>query len=678
MNILKNYKYYLENLDCANCAKKLEDAIKKDEHFTNVVVNFSMLTLSFKTDLENPFGEIFKIIKSVEPNVLIFTERQNGHQESFEIFRFIVAIVILGISFLIPNHMIQEIMLIICYLLLMYQTFIKAVKKIIRSHNVDENALICISAVGAYLLGEHMEGLMVLLLYVLGKILEDKAVNKSRNSIKDLVELKTSYANLKGNKQIVKVKSEDLKIDDILVVKKGELVPVDGIVIKGNTKVDTSGLTGESTLREVYENDTVLSGFINYGEVIEVKVTHTYFDSTAYKILELTLNATNNKAKTETFVSRIASYYTPIVLVIAVIIGVFLPLVSHVSYSDSIYRALTFLVISCPCAIAISVPLSYFAGIGISSKKKILVKGSNYLDALNKCDTIVFDKTGTLTTGSFELEKINVYDHAYKEEDILKLASLGEFFSNHPIAKLILQENHKKLDLSKVTDFKEMNGKGIEFNYKDDLVRVGSAAFCKTDQEGNTFVSVNNQVIGSFSFNDHVKENAKDVILKLKEYGIKSYMFTGDHSSFAKIVAENTGIDEYIADLLPQDKFLELKKLQEKHQVMFVGDGINDTPSLVEANVGVSMGSIGSNSAIEASDIVIMNDDLNGIPTMLRIAYKTRRIILANLIFSIGIKILILVLAMFGIAHMAAAVFADTGVTLLAILNSLRILKDNN
>ena len=678
MNILKNYKYYLDNLDCANCAKKLEDAIKKDERFTNVVVNFSMLTLSFKTDLENPFGEIFKIIKSVEPNVLIFTERQNGHQESFEIFRFIVAIVILGISFLIPNHMIQEIMLIICYLLLMYQTFIKAVKKIIRSHNVDENALICISAVGAYLLGEHMEGLMVLLLYVLGKILEDKAVNKSRNSIKNLVELKTSYANLKRNKQIVKVKSEDLKIDDILIVKKGELVPVDGIVIKGNTKVDTSGLTGESTLREVYENDTVLSGFINDGEVIEVKVTHTYFDSTAYKILELTLNATNNKAKTETFVSRIASYYTPIVLIIAVIIGVFLPLVSHVSYSDSIYRALTFLVISCPCAIAISVPLSYFAGIGISSKKKILVKGSNYLDALTKCDTIVFDKTGTLTTGSFELEKINVYDHAYKEEDILKLASLGEFFSNHPIAKLILQENHKKLDLSKVTNFKELNGKGIEFNYKDDLVRVGSASFCETDQEGNTFVSVNNQVIGSFSFNDHVKENAKDVILKLREYGIKSYMFTGDHSSFAKIVAENTGIDEYIADLLPQDKFLELKKLQEKHQVMFVGDGINDTPSLVEANVGVSMGSIGSNSAIEASDIVIMNDDLEGIPTMLRIAYKTRRIILANLIFSIGIKILILVLAMFGIAHMAAAVFADTGVTLLAILNSLRILKDNN
>ena len=567
-------------------------------------------------------------------------------------------------------------MLIVCYLLLIYKTFIKAVKKIVRSHNVDENALICISAIGAYILGEHMEGLMVLLLYVLGKILEEKAVNKSRKSIKDLVELKTSYANLKVNKRITKVRSEDLKIDDIIVVKKGELIPVDGLVIKGHTQVDTSGLTGESTLRDIQENDSVLSGYINNGEVIEVKVVHTYFDSTAYKILELTLNATNNKAKTETFVSKIAGYYTPIVLIIAILIGVFLPLVSHVSYSDSIYRALTFLVISCPCAIAISVPLSYFAGIGISSKKKVLVKGSNYLDALTRCDTIVFDKTGTLTTGSFEFAKINVYDQAYKEEDILKLASLGEYFSNHPIAKLILKENHQKLDLSKVTDFKEINGKGILFHYKDDQIKVGSASFCETDKEGNTFISVNNQVIGSFVFNDHIKKNAKNVILKLKRYGIKTYMFTGDHSSFAKLVAKNTGIDEYKAELLPQDKFLELKKLQEEHQVMFVGDGINDAPSLVEADVGISMGNIGSNSAIEASDIVIMNDDLEGILVMLGIAYKTRKIILMNLIFSIGIKILILVLAMLGIAHMAAAVFADTGVTLLAILNSLRILKE--
>ena len=306
--MLKNYKYYLENLDCANCAKKIEDEIKKDDRFTNVVVNFSTLTLNFKTNIENPFSDIFKMIKKVEPNVVVYAERKNEKSQDLELLRFILAIVILGISFLISNQVIQEIMLIICYLLLIFKTFIKAIKKIVQSHTVDENALICISAIGAYILGEHMEGLMVLLLYVLGKILEDKAVNKSRNSIKDLVELKASYANLKQNKRITKVKSEELQIGDVIVVKKGELIPVDGIVMKGNTKVDTSGLTGESTLREIHENDTVLSGFINDGEVIEVKVTQTYVDSTAVKILELTLIEPNNKPKTEPVVSKIASY----------------------------------------------------------------------------------------------------------------------------------------------------------------------------------------------------------------------------------------------------------------------------------------------------------------------------------------------------------------------------------
>ncbi len=674
--MLKSYKYYLENLDCANCAKKIEDAIKEDKRFTNVVVNFSTLTLSFKTDLDNPFKEIFKIIKRVEPDVLIYKEKKEEKKSDLEIFRFILALIVLAISFLISNELIKEIMLIISYVLLMYKTFMKAIKKIIKSHNVDENALICISAIGAYILGEHMEGLMVLLLYVLGKILEDKAVNKSRSSIKDLVELKASYANLKVNKRVTKVKSEDLKIGDIIVVKKGELIPIDGRIIKGCATVDTSGLTGESVLREIKEGKEVLSGYINLGEVIEVEATHTYFDSTAYKILELTLNATNNKAKTETFVSKIASYYTPIVLIIAILIGAFLPLIANVSYSDSIYRALTFLVISCPCAIAISVPLSYFAGIGISSKKKILVKGSNYLDALTKCDTIVFDKTGTLTTGSFKLQEVKVYNDDFTKDEILKLASLGETFSNHPIAKLILKENHQKLDTSLVSNFKEMDGKGISFDYKKDHIKVGTARFCETDKEGNSFVSLNNEVIGSFIFNDYVKDNAKEVIGELKKNGIKTYMFTGDYDSFAKVVASSAGIDEYKAQLLPDEKFRELESLQKNHQVMFVGDGINDAPSLVQADVGISMGSIGSNSAIEASDIVIMNDDLEAIPTMLRIAHKTKRIILANLIFSIGIKILILVLAMFGIVHMAAAVFADTGVTLLAILNSLRILKE--
>ena len=674
--MLKNYKYYLENLDCANCAKKIENAISEDERFQNVIVNFNTLTISFKTALDNPFNEIFKIIKRVEPDVFVYTERQDTSKQDLELLRFILALILLGISLLIPSEIIKEVLLVISYLLLLYKTFIKAIKKIMKSHNVDENALICISAIGAYILGEHMEGLMVLLLYVLGKILEDKAVNKSRNSIKDLVELKASYANLKTNKRLTKVKSENLKIGDLIVVKKGELIPVDGIVTSGTTKVDTSGLTGEAILKDIKEKDQVLSGYINKGEIIEVEVTHTYYDSTAYKILELTLNATNNKAKTETFVSKIAEFYTPIVLIIAVVIGLFLPLVSAVTYQDSVYRALTFLVISCPCAIAISVPLSYFAGIGMSSKKKVLVKGSNYLDALTKCDTICFDKTGTLTTGSLELKQINVYSKEYTEEDILYLASLGEAYSNHPIAKLILSANHKKLDTLKVKKFEEIEGKGIEFEYENNRIKVGSANFCKTKKEGNIFISVNDEVIGGFIFDDHVKENANRVVNTLKSLGLKTYMFTGDNDTFAKMVASNTGIDEYKAELLPDEKLRELKNLQKDHQVIFVGDGINDAPSLVASDIGISMGSIGSNSAIEASDIVIMNDDLESIPTMLYIANKTKKIILMNLIFSIGIKILILLLAMFGIAHMAAAVFADTGVTLLAILNSLRILKD--
>ncbi|CDF10656.1 cadmium-exporting ATPase [Mycoplasma sp. CAG:776] len=673
--MLKNYRYYLQNLDCANCAKKIENEIKKDKRFREVIINFSTLTLSFQSNMSNPFPEILKIIKRIEPDVLVYVDQSGEQIKDYELFRFILALIVLGVSFLISNMILKEIFIAISYLLLLYKTFIKAVKKVVKSHNVDENALICISAVGAYILGEHMEGLMVLLLYVLGKILEEKAVNKSRSSIKDLVELKTSYANLKVNKAIRKVKSEDLKIDDVIVVKKGELIPVDGIILKGKTMVDTSGITGESELREVKEKEVVLSGYINKGEVTQVKVTHTYFDSMAYKILELTLNATNNKAKTETFVSKIAGYYTPIVLLIAVLVGVFLPLVSSISYNESIYRALTFLVISCPCAIAISVPLSYFAGIGISSKKKVLVKGSNYLDILTKCDVVVFDKTGTLTTGALKLENIHIYNKDYTQDEILKLASLGEAFSNHPIAQLILRENKQKLDTSGVKDFKEIEGKGIEFQYHKDLIRVGSASFCHTKLKDNLFVEVNGEVIGGFVFNDHIKENAQDVIKKMKDYQIKTYMFTGDHDSFAHMVAENVGIDEYQAELLPNEKFARLTDLQKTHTVMFVGDGINDAPSLVQADIGVSMGYVGSNSAIEASDIVIMNDDLECIPTMFGIAHKTKKIIMMNLIFSIGIKLVILVLAMLGIAHMALAVFADTGVTLLAILNSLRILK---
>lgn len=673
--MLKNYKYYLENLDCANCAKKIENTISKSKGFKDVIVNFNTLTLSFKSDLDEPFREVIKIIKKIEPDTRVYQEKNNNTKNDYELVRLILAIITLGLSLLIKIDTISDILLIISYGLLLYKTMIKAFKKIIKSHNIDENLLITISGIGAYILGEHMEGLMVIMLYVIGKILEEKAVNKSRRGIEELLALKVEKANLKVSDTIKEVKSEELNIGDIIVVRKGESIPVDGIVTKGDTMLDTSSLTGEAALQNIKEGDKVLSGSINKGEVILIEVTHKYVDSTIYKILDLTINATNNKAKTETRVSKIASFYTPIVLLIAILISVILPLFFDVSFNNAIYRALTFLVISCPCAMAISVPLSYFAGIGIASKNKILVKGSNYLDEVLHVDTVVFDKTGTLTSGSFHLDKINVFDKKYKREDILELVALGESYSTHPIAKLILNEFKNELDVKVVKEFREIDGKGITYKINNDTFKVGSSSFCNTKKEGNIFVTINDTLIASFIFQDNVKENAKDVVKFLKKRNIETIMLTGDNESFAKLVSEKVNIDKYYAELLPNEKYLKLQDLKEKHHVMFVGDGINDAPSLALSNVGISMGSVGSTSAIEASDIVIMNDDLANIINLFKIAQKTNLIVNMNLLLAISIKIFILGLATFGLTTMWVAVFADTGLTLLTILNSLRILK---
>lgn len=673
--MLKNYKYYLENLDCANCAKKIENTISKSEGFKDVVVNFNTLTLSFKSDLEEPFREVVRIIKKIEPDTRVYQEKNNNTKNDYELVRLILAIITLGLSLLIKIDIISDILLIISYGLLLYKTMIKAFKKIIKSHNIDENLLITISGIGAYILGEHMEGLMVIMLYVIGKILEEKAVNKSRRGIEELLALKVEKANLKVNDTIKEVKSEELNIGDIIVVRKGESIPVDGIVTKGDTMLDTSSLTGEAALQNIKTGDKVLSGSINKGEVILIEVTHKYVDSTIYKILDLTINATNNKAKTETRVSKIASFYTPIVLLIAILISVILPLFFDVSFNDAIYRALTFLVISCPCAMAISVPLSYFAGIGIASKNKILVKGSNYLDEVLHVDTVVFDKTGTLTSGSFHLDKINVFDKKYKKEDILELVALGESYSTHPIAKLILNEFKNELDVKVVKEFREIDGKGITYKINNDTFKVGSSSFCNTKKSGNIFVMINDILVASFIFQDNVKDNARDVIDFLRKRNIETIMLTGDNESFAKLVSEKVLIDKYYAELLPNEKYLKLQDLKEKHHVMFVGDGINDAPSLALSNVGISMGSVGSTSAIEASDIVIMNDDLANIINLFKIAQKTNLIVNMNLLLAISIKIFILGLATFGLTSMWVAVFADTGLTLLTILNSLRILK---
>lgn len=673
--MLKNYKYYLEGLDCPNCAKKIEVELGKYDDFFDVVVNFNLLTVSLKSSLDDPFNKVVEIVKKIEPDTLVYREKVESDKKDYEIIRLIGAIICFIVSYFIKLEVVSEVFLILSYLLLLYKTSIKAFKKILQSHNIDENLLIMISGIGAYILGEHMEGLMVLFLYVIGKILEDKAVNKSRNSIKELLALKVDKATLKVNNELKEVKSETLEVDDIIVVRKGELVPVDGVIVNGTSQLDNSSLTGESVLQNVWVGSSVLSGSINKGDKIELKVTHKYIDSTAYKILELTLNATNNKTKTETKVSQIARFYTPIVLIIAILISIFLPILFHVEFTSAIYRALTFLVISCPCAMAISVPLSYFAGIGSASKNKILVKGSNYLDEIGKIDTVVFDKTGTITTGTIKINKVNLYDKKYNEKEVMKIVAMGESFSTHPIAKFILSEVEDSLETDKVTDFKEISGKGIQYKIGEENIKVGSASFCNTKEEGNIFLTIDDKLISAIIFQYNIKDNAKDVITKLNQKNIETIMLTGDNESFAKIVADSISINEYYAGLLPQQKYKKLKELKNNHRVMFVGDGINDAPSLALSNVGVSMGSIGASSAIEASDVVIMNDDLENIITLFSISRKTNKIVMQNLIGAISIKILILVLATFGLASMWAAVFADTGLTLLTIINSLRILK---
>lgn len=673
--MLKNYKCYLQNLDCANCAKKIETTISKDERFSEVVVNFNLLTLTFESSMEGAIDEVKSIIKGIEPEIVVQEELRDDSQKNWELERLILACLLLVISFFIKNDVVKEIITVLVYGLLLYKTFLKALKKIIKSHNIDENLLICVSAIGAYILGEYIEGIMVVMLYVIGKILEEKAVNKSRRDIKSLLELKVKKANLKVGKEIKEVKAETLKKGDVVLVRKGDIIPSDGEVIQGSSIIDTSHLTGEAIETKVEVGSKVLSGTINNGDVITVKVSNNYFDSTAYKIFELTMNATNNKAKVETKVSKIASFYTPIVLIIAILVGSLLPLISNVTYTDSITRALTFLVISCPCAIAISVPLSYFAGIGASSKAKVLVKGSNYLDTLTKCDTIVFDKTGTLTTGSFKIENIEIYDKKYTKNEVLKIMAMGERNSTHPIAKVILNEVKENIDVQEVKDFKEIEGKGITYKLAKQVIKVGSAGFVNTDKKASIFLEIDDKLIAGVTFNDNIKDNAREVVELLKKQNMRTIMLTGDNKTFAKRVGDKVNIDEYECELLPNQKFEKLNDIMKAHKVIFVGDGINDTPSLVKADVGISMGEIGSNSAIEASDVVIMNDNLEGLVNVLKIAKKTNKIIIINLVFAVMTKLIILGLATLGLANMAWAVFADTGVTLITILNSLRILK---
>ena len=678
---MKKYKYRLNNLDCANCANKIEERLKKENNLSDVVVNFSSLTLSFMSNDDIKIEDISDIVTKIEPEVVVtkIDEEVKETKKNYNLIRLIIGVIIalLGLYVNFDNEIINKILIIASYVILLYRTFKVAVKMLIKSHTINENALITISAIGAYFVDKQMEGLMVIILYEIGKILEEKAVNNSRNSIKDLMNIKQDFANkVVGDKTEV-INVEDVKINDILIIKKGEKIPVDGIVIEGETKLNLFSLTGESDLVNKKENDEVLSGSINEGKVIKIKATKLFNDSTVSKILSLIEDATDKKSKTETFVAKMAKYYTPIVLIISVVTFICFILFTDLTTYESIYRALVFLVISCPCAIAISVPLSYFTGIGVSSKNGILVKGSNYLDLLSRVNKIVFDKTGTLTSGAFIVTSFNLLDSSYSEDYILKLYALGENLSNHPIAKSIM--NYVNIDVNeKVKNHKEIEGLGVSYTYDDKKIKIGNNKMFDIKDDGslNIYLSIDDKIVSSLTINDGIKEGVENTLNELSKKGIETYMFTGDSKENALSISEKLNIDKVYYELLPTEKYEKLEELlNDKDVVAFIGDGINDAPSLKRADIGISMGSIGSSSAIEASDIFIMDDDISKINKAISISNKVKRIIKENLVFSIGVKILILVLSAIGIANMWQAVFADVGVTIISILNTLRIMK---
>ena len=673
---MKKYRYNISNLDCANCAREIEESLNKNKDFRNVVVNFNTLKLSYESEKEFTINELNTLIKKIEPDTSVSSEEETVKKE-FHLSILIIALVIgvMGYFLKLPK-VIKIIMYLIAYSMLLYRTTINAIKLLVRSKTINENALITISCVGALAIGEVIEGMMVIALYTIGKILEEKAINNSRKSIKDLLDLKQPYANLKSNNGTKKIMVEDIKLNDILVVKKGEKVPVDGIVIKGNTKLDTSALTGESELYEVKEKDNILSGSINMGSVIEIKVTSLFENSTVSKILELLESATDKKTKTETIVSKISKVYTPIILILAILVIIILPTVFSVDLTDAIYRGLTFLVVSCPCAIAISVPLSYFTGIGVASKRGILIKGSNYLDNLSNAKSIIFDKTGTLTNGTFTVTDIQILDDNYTKEEVIDILRKGESFSNHPIAKSILKLSSDKVNTKDVLEYNEEEGKGITFKLGKKKISIGNKLLCDCKIDALIHLNIDGKHIASVTINDGIKDKAKETISLLKKVGIKTYMFTGDKKEVAINIGKKLEIDEIKYEMLPTDKFEIYDSVESKEGItIFVGDGINDAPVLRRANIGISMGSIGSESTIEASDVVLINDRLDKIPEAINISKYTKFIIKQNLIFALSVKIIVLLLSVLGYANMYLAVFADTGVTLLTILNTLRIMR---
>lgn len=728
-------KLVLNGLDCANCANKIEDKVNKINGVKEATVNFYTTVLTAEIKEENLKSEIINEIKSIvkklEPHVKVEEKidnkeiknktkactssccsKDNDHHEGskdkihehshekeessngkIEILKdnwlLIVGAIIYAIALLYNgNNKISIILFVASYLAIGGEVILTAIKNILRGEVFDENFLMSIATIGAFFIGEYPEAVAVMLFYQIGEVFQGYAVNKSRKSISSLMNIRADYANVLRNGSEFKVSPEEVNLEEIIVIKPGERVPLDGTVIEGTSFLDTSALTGESVPREVKTGDEILSGAINDNGVLKVKVNKEYGESTVARILELVENASNKKAPTEKFITKFSKVYTPIVVFIAIIVAIVPPLlIKDATFSEWLYKALSLLVVSCPCALVVSIPLGFFSGIGAASKKGILVKGGNYLEALKESEIVVFDKTGTLTKGVFKVTNINAKN--ISEDELLEITAIGESNSNHPIALSIANAYGKEINKNEIESYKEVAGHGVEAIIKGKKVLLGNSKLMKSNNisydEVDTIgtivhIAIDGEYKGNIVISDEVKENVKEALTELKSVGIKkTIMLTGDSKVVADKVAKAIGIDEVHAELLPSDKVNKVEEILNKKsangKVLFVGDGINDAPVLARADIGIAMGGVGSDAAIEAADVVLMKDKVEAISEAIRVSRKTSKILWQNIIFSLAIKVAVMILVIFGLTNMWAAVFADVGVTLLAVLNSMRIIR---
>ncbi|MCL2154389.1 MAG: cadmium-translocating P-type ATPase [Leptospirales bacterium] len=694
-------EFTLQGLNCANCAAKIENSAKALDGVSHASVNFITTTLQIKIGEDYPkdiHKEIERIVHKHEPDICVLEKTnlkqiESGNYSKAKIIRLIIGALILGAGIVFErvfemDEYITLAVFIFGYLLLGAEIILLAFRNIVQVKIFDENFLMTIATIGAFAIGEYAEGVGVMLFYQVGVFFQDLAVQRSKKTISKLMEIRPDYANIQVDGQINRVSPETVQINDIIIVKPGEKIPLDGVVIEGEAMLDTTALTGESVPRKVSVSDTVLSGCVNQNAVLTIKVTQTFGESTASKIIDLALNAANKKAPTENFITKFALYYTPIIVGLAALIAVIPPLMYGGEWSEWLRRGLIFLVISCPCALVISIPLGFFGGIGAASKNGILVKGGNYLEALNSLDFVVFDKTGTLTKGVFKVTTIQPVN-GFSEAELLEAAASAEAFSNHPIALSILKEYGKDINKNQFSEYSEIAGHGVSVNASGKTFLAGNkklmemmgVAFEEVQNIGTkVYVAIDGVYAGCIIISDEIRHDSYDAIAALKALGVrKTVMLTGDNPQIAETIANELKLDEVHAGLLPGQKVEKVEMLNKqkrtKGKLAFVGDGINDAPVLAMADVGVAMGGLGSDAAIEAADIVLMTDEPLKMAEAVEIARFTKRIVWQNIIFALGVKSLFLLLGAMGVANMLEAVFADVGVAILAIFNSMRVMN---